>query len=298
MIKNIAWNTKEKKIAAIIFTVIFMGKLFFETMRVGFNEITEILFIALAGIAFSVFFVTGIEGKWNRLLSAQGIISVATIAVTLGMAESYQVSTSTREGYYGLFFISLALLLVQKFYLIPVVAIIGAVMALMKEAPMIQSITIFMIPAAVALSCICHADKFKEFAIWKKIVFIILQLVMFAFFGYSVYFRIYTLTFHNLKTEIWDSAVSFVAIIILLAFAVTAVIRKKSVVEIIGYVLLASAGILPMFMEMKYVMISAMSLFMVLVCASKEGSVADDIFNGIAGLLNPKKKSESKPKKI
>lgn len=297
MIKNIAWDTKEKKIAAIIFTVIFMGQLFFETMRVGFNEITEILFIALAGIAFSLFFIISIEGKWNRLLSAQGVISVLTIIVTLGMAESYKVGTSTREGYYGLFFVSVALLLVQSFYLVPVAAILGAVTSLMAQEPMIQSAAMFMLPACVALSCICYADKFKEFAVWKKLVFIFAQLVMLAFYGYTVYCRLYTVTFHNLKTEIWDSAAMFVAVIILLAFAVAAIIRKKSVIEIIGYVVLALTGVLPMFMEMKYVLISAMPMFMVLTFASREGSAADDVFNGVLKALDPKNKSKSKPKK-
>lgn len=294
MIKNIAWDTKEKKIAAIIFTVVFMGQLFFETMRVGFNQITEIIFIALAGIAFSLFFVTGIEGKWNRIFSAQGIISVATIVVTLGMAESYYVSTSTREGYYGLFFISLALLMVQKFYLIPVNVVIAVVMSILTEKPMIQSITMFMIPASVALACICHSGKFKEFAIWKKIVFILTQLVMIAAYGYTVYCRIYTITFHNLKTEIWDSLASVVAIILICAFAVAAIIKRKSVIEIFGYVVLAATGVLPLFMEMKYVLISAMSLFMVLTFASKEGSAADDVFNGI---IKSPGKNKAKPKK-
>ena len=117
---------------------------------------------------------------------------------------------------------------------------------------------------------------------------------MIAAYGYTVYCRIYTITFHNLKTEIWDSLASVVAIILICAFAVAAIIKRKSVIEIFGYVVLAATGVLPLFMEMKYVLISAMSLFMVLTFASKEGSAADDVFNGI---IKSSGKNKAKPKK-
>lgn len=297
MLKNIAWDTKEKKIAAVVFTAVVCGQLFFETMRVGFNEIWHILIIAAAGVAFSIFFITSIEGKWNRLFSAQGIIAAITIIAALGLAESHEVSNATIEGVYAMLISSVMLLVAQKIYLLPVAAAIGIVMAISDKHPDIQSVTMFSIPAAIALSCVSCSDKFKELAIWEKIIFALSHVVMLASFGHVIiYLRLHTITLNSFITQVWDSIVSAVAVVILLFLTVATVIKRRSIVQAFGYLLLAILSVIPMFMEMKYALISAMPMFMVLLFASKEGSVADEVFNGIIGLLNPKSKKKSKTK--
>jgi len=297
MIKNVAWDTKEKKISAVIFTVIFLSLYFFETMRASFNEITEILFIALGGILFSLFYITSIEGKWNRLFSAQGIIAVATVVVTLGMAESYSIGTTTTAGMLIMFVAPVFLFMVQKIFFVPVVAIVSVVMASMITKPDIQMMVLTCIPAAIGMSCISFSKEIKESAIWKKIIFAVSQIAMLVSYGYTVYCRRFTITFHSLKTEVWDSVASFIAVIVLLVFAVYALKNKKPAFEIIGYLVIALTGIVPMFMEMKYAFFSAMAIYMVMLRASKEGSLADDVFNDTVKLFNPKNRKKTKPKK-
>lgn len=300
MIKNVAWDTKDKKISAVIFTFIFLGLLFFETMRANYIETSYmyIPFIAVTGILFSLFFITSIEGKWNRIFSAQGLISVATVVVVLGMTIS-EKTTSTKEGLHALFITSIVVLLAQNFYLLPVAAAIGAVISAMAEKPEIQSTAISCIPAAIGVSCICLSEKLKDSAIWKKIIFALIQLVMFASYGYILYSRMYTITLHNLITEVWDSVASLIAVVVLFALVIFGLIKKKTIGEIFGCFALALMGIVPMFMQMKIVFISAMGMYMVLLAASKEGSVADEVFNDTVKLFNPanKKKSKAKPKK-
>lgn len=301
MIKNVAWDTKEKKISAIIFALIFSSLLFFETMRANFIETSYlyILYAAAAGILFSLFFVTNIEGKWNRVFSAQGILSVATVIVTLGMTLSHRMGTTSKEGFFSLLFTSAVVLLAQNFYLLPVTAVIGAVMSSMASKPEIQSLTLSCIPAAIGISCICLSPKLKDSAIWKKIVFVLVQPVLFASFAYTIYCHRFVITFHSLMTEMWDSAASAIAVVVLFALAVFALIKKKSAGEIFGYLAVALMGVVPMLMEMKYVFLSAMGMYMVLHAASKEGSVADEVFNDTVKFLDPrnKKKSKSKAKK-
>lgn len=292
MLKNIAWDTKDKKSAAIIFAVIISGQLFFEVMRVGYNSITEILLVALAAISFSLFFITTIEGKWNRIFSAQGIAAALTVVSALGLANSFEVGNSTFEGVYTMLAASVMLLLVQKIYFLPVVAIIGFVMSLLTEQPLIQSITIFALPASIGLSCVYYSGELKDFAVWKKIIFIVSQIVMLAAFGYTIFCRRYTITFHSFITEAWDSLFSMIAVIILICFAVKTIIKKECIIRAFGYLLPALLSMVPMFMEKKYALISAMTLFMFILFASKEGSVADEIFDNIVYRLKPKNKKK------
>lgn len=323
MLKNVAWDTKDKKISAVIFTVLFSSLLFFEVMRANYIE-ESYLFIpltALAAVLFSLFFITSIEGKWNKLFSAQGITAVATVIVTLGMAESQKMGTTSKEGFYALLIASLTVLMAKNFYLLPIAAAISAVLSSFTTKPEIQSLVICCAPAVIGVSFVTFCNKIKGSNNLKKIIlsiiFALTQPVLLASFGFAVYYRRYTITVHNLITEMWDSAASLVAVIVLFAIVVLAVPmrivklvsdKKKTgkekteaiileSVKMLGCLIVALMGILPMFMEMKIVFLSAMGLYMALLVISNEGSVADEAFNGALRLLNPKNKSKSKPKK-
>lgn len=296
MIKNIAWDTKEKKISAVIFMFIISCMLFFEVMRSGHIEITDILLVVAAGVLFSLFFISSIEGKWGRIISAQGIISVLTVIVTFGMTVS-QNTSSTTECFFVVFFASLLYLLAQNIYLLPVSAIIGAVLALLATKPEMQTVAMSCIPGIIGISFIGFSEKLKDSAIFKKIIFAVSQLVVLASYGYVVYCRRFMISLHSLITQVWDTAASFIAVVILITFAVYAIKNKKSVFEFIGYLVVALTGIIPMFMEMKYAFFSATAMFMVLLVASKEGSLADDVFNDAVKLLDPKNIKKAKTKK-
>ncbi len=296
MIKNIAWDSKDKKISAVIFTFIISSMLFFEAMRSGRTEITDILIVAAAGVLFSLYFITSVEGKWGRIISAQGIISVLTIVVTFGMTVS-QHTTSTEDCFFVVLFASLLFIMAQNIYFLPVSVIISAVLALQVTIPEMQTVAMSCIPGVVGISCIGFSVKLKDSAVWKKIIFAVSQLVALASYGYTVYCHRFMITLHSLITEVWDTAASFIAVVILIAFAVYAIKNKKSVFEFVGYLVVVVTGVVPMFMEMKYAFFSATAMFMVLLWASKEGSLADDVFNDIVKLLNPKNKKKAKTKK-
>ncbi len=297
MIKNIAWDTKDKKISAVIFTMIFSSLLFFETMMANYSGIIDVLLVAAAAILFSLFFITSIEGKWNRIFSAQGITAVLTVVVTLGMAIT-QKTTSTKEGFYTLLVASLLLFMAQNFYLLPVSAVIGAVLSAFVTKPEIQTVAMSCIPGIIGVSFISFSEKLKDSAVVKKIIFAVSQVVMFAAYGYTVYCRRFMISFHSLITEVWDSVALLVAVVIFVLFAVYA-LKKKAIIEFIGHIVVAVAGIVPMFMEMKYAFFSAMVIYMYMLYVTKEGSVADDVFADTLKLLDPKKrKVKIKKRKI
>lgn len=288
MLKNISWDTKEKtKVSLILFFAVF-SKIFFETLKVGMNQAEDIFIAAAAAIIFVVYFMTAVTDKAFRLCSAQGISVALMVIAVLSIIISFRLIS--REMLYSVIFSSVMILMAQHFYLLPVAALFGIVILFLENMPGIQSVLMSGVPAAIGVSCVCLSKQVKDSAIWKKIYFAVVELVMILTAAKAFSSRSNIMVFHNLKTQIWDSAASFAAIILFAALAVFAVKKGRTAGEFFGYIVVAAFGVMPMFMEMKYVLVSAMAMFMTVVVVSKEGNLADIVFDDIVKKICSKKK--------
>lgn len=276
MLKDISWDTKEKiKISLILFFAL-LSKSFFESIENGYVEPVDIILQIAACLAFTAFLITTLTDRGLNLKSAQGVLAVIMVIITLGIVISYRLISE--EMLYSVLFSSVMIMLAQKLYLLPVAALLGFAVSLAESMPEIHSIAISGIPAAVGVSLVYLSDKIKNSALWKKIVFVGIELFM----VYTVVSVLETktgmMTFHNVKTQMWDSVASLAAIIILVALAIFSIVNKRTAGEALGYIAAAVFGVLPITMEMEYAFVSAMSMFMMLVAVAKDGMTADMFF--------------------
>ena len=290
MLKNISWDTKDKLKVMLILFLVTLSKMFFESIENGFTSAFQIVLAIVTSLAFAVFIAISVDEKGFGLASAQGFSAAATVAVALGIVMSYRLIS--RESMYALLFASVMVLLAQRFYLLPVAAALGFVVSLFPNRLDIYSVAMSGIPAAIGVSCICLSEKIKESPIWEKIVFAVIQLFMIVTASRVFEMHRGIMTFHNVKTQMWDSAVSLVCIIVFIMLAVYFAVKKRNVGEIFGCVAIAAFGIVPITMEMKYVFASAMAMLMALTVVLKEGSAAEMFFDAAVKSVGKKIKKK------
>lgn len=288
MLKNGSKDFKEKIKFLLLLVLVVLSKVFFESIENGITEPKNIILAAAAGFAFSVYIIKVLTKEAFNLFTVQSLFAIITLVLTLGVVISHRLISA-----YSLCSVLLAsvmLLLAQHFYLLPVAAVLSVGIMLLENRPEIQSITMSCVPSVIGISCVCLSEELKKSAVWKKIVFAVSNLIMIASAVKVFYIFRFTVTVHSFVIQIWDSFASFAAIIILAVLAVWAIKTKKSIGEIFGYIVVAAFGIVPTFMEMKYVFVSAMAMFMMLTACAKDGMTADVLFDTAADFLKSKAK--------
>lgn len=282
--KNISGNTKNRIITTVILFLAVAVKIFFDSASNGLLTAELIATAAVTSVAFAAFIAVSFSEKGFNSLSGQSVLGAMAVLLAMGIVISYRLAS--RETLVFVLMASVAVICAQHFNLLAVAALIGVYAAFENY----DYAAVSFIPAALGASLICLSAEVKNSAVWKKIVFAALNIVMICAEGYALHMRRYTITFHSLKTQIWDSFGVFAAVIILLALAVYAIIKKRPIGEIFGYVVAAGFGFIPAMMDMTFALSSAAGMFMMLTAAAKNGTAAELASDGAVNAIKSKLK--------
>lgn len=296
MLKNISWDTKDKiKVSLIMIAAVFC-KVLFEAFAHGYMSIWHhVVLVLLVAASFAAFLLVNMTEKSFSLFSAQGIIAAVTVFLVLGMVISYRYVS--REALIVIMLSSVSLICARKLYLLPITAVIGVVTAFnLIPIEIYDYAALSCVPVAVGASCVCLSEEIKKSAVWKKIVFAAMELIMLVSAVNAFYTRRFTFTFHALGTEMWDSIASFAAIIILLSLTVYAIKNKKHIGEIFGYIAPAAFGAVAMTQDGLHAILSSATMFMMIMTVVKDGSTSETAFENAAKSVAKSVKSKSKKK--
>lgn len=292
MLKNISKETKENlKIVPVVFLVM-LAKIFFETIENGLTSPAEICLSVAAALAFTAYTFSVITEKGFQRISAQSIFVVATLVITLGFVVSYRLISM--HVLMAVLFASLMIIFSQRFCTLPVAALLSVLFAVTENRAEINSLAMNCVPAAIGVSLVYLSDKIKGSKAWQKIVLAVAELIMIASAVRVLYVFRFTITFHSFVTQMWDSIASFVAIAVLVILAVISAAKRKTAGEVFGYLSVAVFGVFPTFMDMKFPLVSAMTMFMMLTACAKEGMTADSVYDNAVKSISSKFKKETK----
>lgn len=270
MMKNIQWDTKTKiKTAVIVFLTVFAG-IFYESVSWDWTSVRMLISQLAAAVAFSAFILVTANEKCYSLKSVQGIATVISVVLALGIVVSRDFYND--DALRMLFFAPVLLICSQSVLLMPVAAVISVFAALKYNGA-----AVMCMPAAVGAALIYLSSSVKESPVWKKILFAVSELAVIGAAIYAFYMRRYSLTVHSLVTEIGDSIGLLVAVVLLIALAVISIMKKRTVGEIFGYIVSAAFAVIPMFLYRAYALPASAAMLMLFPVICQNGLPAEEL---------------------
>lgn len=270
MMKNIQWDTKTKiKTAVIVFITVF-AEIFYESVSRDWTSVKMLISQFAAAVAFSAFILVTAKEKSYSLKSVQGMVTVISVALVLGITVSRDFYND--EVLRMLFFAPILLICAQSALLMPVGAVISIFAAVKYSGA-----AVICLPAAAGAALIYLSSSVKESPVWKKILFAVSESAIIAATVYAFYSLRYSLTVHSLITEIWDSLGLLVAVVLFIALAVVSIMRKRPVGEIFGCIISAAFAVVPMFLYRAYALPASAAMLMVFPVICQNGLPAEEL---------------------
>lgn len=270
MMKNIQWDTKTKiKTAVIVFLTVFAG-IFYESVSRDWTSVKMLISQLAASAAFSAFILVTANEKCYSLKSVQGIVTVISAVLALGIVVSRDFYND--DALRMLFFASVLLICSQSVLLMPAAAAISVFAAVKYSGA-----AVMCMPAVVGAALIYLSSSVKQSPVWKKILLAVSELAVIGAAIYAFYMRRYSLTVHSLVTEIWDSIGLLVAVALLIALAVISVMKKRPVGEIFGYIVSAAFAVIPMFLYRAYALPASAAMLMLFSVICQNGLPAEEL---------------------
>ena len=270
MLKNSQWDTKTKiKTALLMFFAIFAGILHESAGREWTSA--RMIFTQLgAAVAFAAFVAITVNAKAYSLKSAQGISILIMVAFVFLAVISRRYFT--HEALLMLLFAPLMFICSQMTVLVPVAAVIGWYVALKHDG-----VAVMCMPAVVGASLVALSAQVEKSPVWKKILFVISEVAIIAAAVFTLYTRRYFITTYAFITDIWDSIGILLVAAMFIALAVVSIKKKRSVGEIVGYILSSAMAAVLMFMSTDYSLTGSCAMLMITPIVCQSGSLAEEI---------------------
>lgn len=307
MSANLFKTSKSITITGIVLFIVLVFKSFFSLNQFSFFQPQSIPYVLACCIPFTLFICSKLSpdcGKNPKAVDIAALIAIVyTVVVTLDdTIIRYTVLTTI-----GI--ICIALILSQNIFTLIAAAGLCLLASFEFEhaAPIAASlaICISMVRFSYLFQKKASAKKNKKTAAEsslpdykkEKILFLISELVLFAAFAVSIYYRKNTIALITFMSNIEYIIPAFVVAIILVALAVMSVKSKRPFTEVIGYIIAIAAMPLSLLSEYSVAASGVAGAFYLLLslCDGKAmlpaGVYAEKIYGNAVAKIKEKRKT-------